>query len=46
MRGPLAKFAATLSICEGTLSLVGENGVPLEIEAACLRMAATNVLVA
>jgi len=46
MRGPLAKFAATLSICEGTLSLVGENGVPLEIEAEYLHMDATNVLVA
>ena len=46
MRGPLAKFAATLSICEGTLSLVGENGVPLEIEAEYLHMEATNVLVA
>ncbi len=46
MRGPLAKFAATLSICEGTLSLVGENGVPLEIEAEYLHMDATNILVA
>jgi len=46
MRGPLAKFAATLSMCEGTLSLVGENGVPLEIEAEYLHMDATNVLVA
>ncbi len=46
MRGPLAKFAATLSICEGTLSLVGENGALLEIEAEYLHMDATNILVA
>lgn len=46
MRGPLAKFAATLSICEGTLSLVDGNGVPLEIEAEYLHMDATNILVA
>ena len=28
MKGPLSKFPATLSVYEGTLSLVGENGVP------------------
>ena len=46
MKGPLSKFPATLSVYEGTLSLVGENGVPLEIEAEYLHMDATNILVA
>lgn len=46
MKGPLSKFAATLSICEGTLSLVDGNGALLEIEAEYLHMDATNILVA
>lgn len=45
MKGPLSKFPAALNICEGVLSLMDENGVPLEIEAEFLHMDAINVLV-
>lgn len=45
MKGPLSKFPAVLNIREGILSLVDENGVPLEIEAEFLHMDAIDVLV-
>mgnify|MGYP000884303471 FL=1 len=46
MKGPLSKFPTTLSVYEGTLSLVDGNGALLEIEAEYLHMDATNILVA
>ena len=46
MKGPLSKLPATLSVYEGTLTLVDGNGALLEIEAEYLHMDATNILVA